>query len=691
MDFHVLGPVRVVAGSAAVELASGKQVALLGCLLIARGEVVSRDRLIDALWGERPPAAAVNALQVHVHGLRRRLGAERIEREGPGYRLCLERGELDLERFELLVARGRSELAGGEADAAASTFREALGLWRGPAYEDVRYEAFALAEVARLEELRLAALEDRIEADLELGRHRDLVPELEALVSEHPSRERLCGQLMLALYRCDRQAAALEVFRRVRQAMRDELGLEPGPALQELQRAILQQDAALAVEPAELRARRHLPAPEPPLVGRDEELAELAALLSGDSRLVTLTGAGGIGKTRLALQTGHVLAEGFADGVYFVDLSHLADPEMVPEAIAGVLGLATKRDEPPAAALRAFLGGRETLLLLDNFEVVDAAAPLVSGLLRAAPGLVVLATSRAPLRLSGEHQYRVEPLPLADAVRLFAARAGAVAPSFRRPGEGDDEVALLCRRLDCLPLAIELAAARTRDYAPGELLELVPGSLELAGEGARDLPSRQRTLRSTIDWSYRLLAVEEQALFARLAVFAGGFAGASAAAVCGAGREALASLVAASLVHERVDADGTVRWFMLETVREYALELLEETGEGECLPPAPRRALRRARGGGRGRAPGESIRGRMAGSRGGARQLPGGARLEPRPRGGRAGAPARGGARVLLGDQRPSSRGARADRRGADARRRRAGAAAGEGAGGRGARRAQPR
>ncbi len=524
-----------------------------------------------------------NALQVHVHGLRRRLGAERIEREGPGYRLCLEPVELDLERFELLVTRGRSELAGGDADVAASTFREALGLWRGPAYEDVRYEAFAQAEVARLEELRLAALEDRIEADLALGHHRDLVPELEALVSEHPSRERLCGQLMLALYRCDQQAAALEVFRRVRGAMQDELGLEPGPALQELQQAILQQDAALAVEPAELRARRHLPAPATPLVGRDAELAELAALLRGDARLVTLTGAGGIGKTRLALQTGHVVAEGFADGVYFVDLSHVADPEMVPEAMAAVLGLATQRDEPPAAALRTFLGGRETLLLLDNFEVADAAAPLVSELLRAAPGLVVLATSRGPLRLSGEHQYRVDPLPLADAVRLFAARAGAVAPSFRRPGEGDDEVALLCRRLDCLPLAIELAAARMRDYAPGELLESVPGSLELAGEGARDLPSRQRTLRSTIDWSYRLLAVEEQALFARLAVFAGGFTGASAAAACGAGRETLASLVAASLVQERVDADGTVRWFMLETVREYALELLDETGEGSVF------------------------------------------------------------------------------------------------------------
>jgi len=580
MDFRVLGPVQVVAGSGAVELASGKQVALLGCLLIAGGEVVSRDRLIDALWGERPPAAAVNALQVHVHGLRRRLGAQRIETQGPGYRLWLATGELDLERFELVMARGRSELAGGEADAAASTFREALGLWRGPAYDDVRYEAFAQAEVARLEELRLAALEDRIEADLALGRHRDLVPELEALVSAHGSRERLCGQLMLALYRSDRQAAALELFGQVRRAMRDELGLVPGPALRQLQREILQQDASLAVEPAELRARRRLPAAETTLVGREAELAELALLLRGGARLVTLTGAGGIGKTRLALQTGHELTEAFTDGVYFVDLSHVTDPALVPEAIAVALGLGTQREEPPEAALRAFLGGRQTLLLLDNFEVVDAAAPLVSELLRAAPGLVVLATSRAPLRLSGEHQYRVEPLPLGDAVRLFAARARAVAPSFRRPSEEAEEVARLCRRLDCLPLAIELTAARTRDYAPRELLESVPGSLALAGEGPRDLPSRQRTLRSTIDWSHRLLALEEQALFARLAVFAGGFAGAGAASVCDAGREALASLARASLVHERVDAGGAVRWFMLETVREYALELLEEIGEG---------------------------------------------------------------------------------------------------------------
>jgi predicted ATPase/DNA-binding SARP family transcriptional activator len=566
MDFRVLGPVQVLAGSGPVELSSGRQVAVLCCLLMAGDEACSRDRLIDALWGEQPPKTATNAIQVQVHALRRLLGPERIVRETTGYRLLREPGELDLERFERLVARGRSE----PPDVAAATLREALALWRGPAYEDVRYEAFAQAEVARLDELRLAALEDRIEADLALGGQRDLVPELEALVAEHTRRERLAGQLMLALYRSGRQAAALEVFQRVRAAMRDELGLVPGPALQELQRAILRHDAGLVVEPS--AAPRRLPAPETPLVGRGAELAELAGLLRGGTRLVTLTGAGGIGKTRLALQTGQELADAFADGAWFVDLSHVTDPGLVGDEIAGVLGLSTQ-------PLEAFLRDRQVLLLLDNFEVVDDAAPLVSELLRAAPGLVVLATSRTPLRLSGEHQYRVEPLPLADAVRLFAARAGAVAPAFRRPSETADEVAQLCLRLDCLPLAIELSAARTRDYAPGELLESVPRSLELAGEGARDLPSRQRTLRSTIDWSHRLLAPAEQSLFTRLAVFAGGFTAAHAAAVCDAGRDTLAALVAASLVHERAGVEGAVRYSMLQIVREYALELLGEEGE----------------------------------------------------------------------------------------------------------------
>ena len=357
MDYRVLGPVQVAAGSGPVELAPSPA-RTAGVPAEARDEVSSRDRLIDALWGEQPPATATNALQVQVHALRRRLGGERIVREASGYRLCLEPDELDLERFEHLPARGREE----PAEVAAATLREALELWRGPAYEDVRYEPFAQAEVARLDELRLTALEDRIDADLALGRHRDLVSELEALVAEHPSRERLSGQLMLALYRGGRQTAALDVFQRVRTTMSDELGLEPGPALQELQQAILRQDAALAVEPEELRARRRLPAPDTPLVGRG---AELAALVRGGTRLVTLTGAGGIGKARLALR---------ARARYRVRrrrrlrrLSPLTDLDLVADAGAGVLGLSTQRDEPPAAAVQTFLSGRHALLLLDNF------------------------------------------------------------------------------------------------------------------------------------------------------------------------------------------------------------------------------------------------------------------------------------------------------------------------------------
>jgi predicted ATPase/DNA-binding SARP family transcriptional activator len=579
VEFRVLGPLQVAADAGPVELAPGKQIGLLACLLVARGAVVSRDRLIDALWGERPPASAVNALQVLVHGLRRRLGPDRIQREGPGYRLRLEPGELDAERFERLAGRGRDELGGEAAGTAAASLREALGLWRGPAYEDVRYEAFAQAEATRLDELRLAALEDRIDADLALGRHQELVAELEALVAEHRARERLFGQLMLALYRSGRQAEALDAFRRGRRDLLDELGLEPGAELQALQRAILDQDPALAVEPADARARRNLPAAATAIVGREAELADLAGLLRGGARLITLTGPGGIGKTRLALQAAHDLAETVADGAHFVDLAHVTDPGLVPDAIAAALAVPAQRDEPPTAALRRFLGPRRALVVLDNFEVVDAAAPLVADLLRAAPGLAVLATSRTPLRLTGEHQLRVEPLPLPDAVRLFAARSRAVAPGFRRPGEETDEVARLCRRLDCLPLAIELAAARTRDYAPRELLESMPSSLELAGEGARDLPARQRTLRAAIDWSHRLLAPDEQATFARLGVFAGGFAAESAAAVAGAGREELASLVRASLVAERPGPGGDPRWALLEVVREYALERLQQLGE----------------------------------------------------------------------------------------------------------------
>ena len=557
---------------------------LLSCLLLHANEVVSRDLLIDALWGEQPQKTARNALQVQVHALRRRLGKERIATEGPGYRLRVDPGELDLERFERLVTQARSELVSGAAEEAAALFREALGLWRGPALADVVYEAFAQSGIARLDELRLVALEERFEADLALARHVEVVPELDALVAEHALRERLHGQLMLALYRSGRQTDALAVFRRIRRGLREELGLEPGPELQELQQAILRQDAALRIEPSELRARRHLPAPQTALVGRRRELDEIGALLrSADVRLVTLTGAGGSGKTRLAFQVAHNLADAFPDGVYFVDLAHLRDTALVPTTIAHALGVEERSGEELAHTVLNHLRPRRLLLLLDNFEVVDEAAPVVSDLLQAAPQLAVLATSRTPLRLSGEHEYRVAPLPLSEAVQLFAARARAVAPSFRRASEEAEEVAEICRRVDCLPLAIELAAAHTREYSPAEMLELLPSALELAGTGARDLPERQRTLRAAIDWSYDLLAADLRRLFASLAVFAGGCTAAAAEVVCGANRGALASLVARSLLQERLGSDGQPRFSMLETVREYALDVLDASGEAETF------------------------------------------------------------------------------------------------------------
>jgi predicted ATPase/DNA-binding SARP family transcriptional activator len=581
-EFRVLGLLEVVDEGHVVAIRAGMQTRLLACLVLSADEVVSRDTLIEALWGGRPPASAANALQVQVHALRKLLGQDRIVTEGPGYRVAIDPDALDSRRFERLLARGRKELADGEASAASPILGEALALWRGPAFADVAYEEFAQSEIARLEELRLVAVEERFEAELLCAKHVELVPQLEAETSEHPSRERLQAQLMLALYRSGRQREALAVFRRARQALRDELGLEPGPALQELQQAILRQDTELGIEPPELRARRHLPAPRTTLVGRRQLVDELVALLRGPARLVTLTGPGGTGKTRLALQAAHELADTFEHGVYFVDLANLRDARLVPSTVAQALALDEHGDRPALGVVLDHVRDRSVLLLLDNFEVVDEAAPLLGDLL-AAPGLSLLVTSRTPLRLTAEQELRIPPLPLADAVRLFAERARAVAPGFRRPSEESEDVAELCTRLDCLPLAIELAAARTREYTTTELRELLPSALALASDGARDLPARQRTLRATIDWSHALLTRDEERLFARLAVFAGGCGVAAAGAICDGTRPALASLVSKSLLQERLGTDGEPRYFMLDTVREYAVERLEEADDRDVV------------------------------------------------------------------------------------------------------------
>ena len=585
LELRILGTLEVLRDGEPIRLEGRLRRSLVALLALSAGETVSSDRLIGELWPEHDPRAR-SRLQVYASQLRRALGADAgsLQTRAGGYALVVAPDAVDSLRFERLAAVGRDALARGEPELARETLIEALALWRGPLLGDLAYEEFAQAAAARLEELRLTAVEDRIDADLALGRHRELVPELERLVVEEPLRERLRGQFMLVLYRSGRQADALAAFREARRVLDVELGLEPGPELRELQGAILRHDASLRVEAADVRARRHLPAPPTALVGRRRELDELDVLLRGGTvRLLTMTGPGGSGKTRLALQAAHDLAEAFGDGVYFVDLAHLREGSLVPSQVAHALGLEEHADEPILETLRDHVRTRRLLLLLDNFEVVDEAAPFVGELLTAAPGLAILVTSRSPLRLAAEHEYRVPPLPETDAAQLFVMRARAVAPGFRRPSEESAEVAEICRRLDFLPLGIELAAARTRELAPAELLELLPDTLDLASGGARDLPERQRTLRATIDWSYELLAPGERRLFARLAVFAGGCTLASAEAVCEASRSRLASLVAKSLLRERAGVGGDSRYVMLETVREYALERLAESGEERVL------------------------------------------------------------------------------------------------------------
>ncbi|MDQ3484927.1 MAG: tetratricopeptide repeat protein, partial [Actinomycetota bacterium] len=436
---------------------------------------------------------------------------------------------------------------------------------------------FARSEVRRLETLQLETADDRLEAELALGHHDRVVGELEGVVESHPLRERSRRQLMLALHRCGRQADALAAFRAGRRLLVDELGLEPGRELQDLHRAVLRDDPDLLVEPAELRTRRHLPAPTTPLIGRRNEIAEVAAMLRGPSvRLVTATGPGGIGKTRLALQTAHELVDAFADGVFFVGLAELRDPHLVVSALAASLGVDEVPDQALLTTVRGHIADRQLLLLLDNFEHVDEAAPLVGQLLAAAAGLKVLATSRSRLRIYGEHDYPVPQLALREeAVPLFAARARAADPTFRVTDRVFETVGHICARLDCLALAIELAAARVTEFTPERMLTVLPRRLDLASSGPRDLAARQQTLRSAIDWSYRLLSADEQRVFAGLAVFVGGCTEEAAGEVCGGTPTRLSSLAAKSLVVQHFPEPGEARFDMLQTIREYGLELLD--------------------------------------------------------------------------------------------------------------------
>jgi predicted ATPase/DNA-binding SARP family transcriptional activator len=764
MDFRILGPLEVVSDGETLDLGGQKQRALLAVLLVNANRVVDRDRLINALWEEEAPDTVQKALQVYVSQLRKILGRDRVVTQAPGYLLRVEADELDLERFRTFAEEGRLD--------------EALALWRGPALSEFAYQRFAQTEIARLEELHLTCLENRIERDLARGQHAALVGELESLVKAHPLRERLRSQLMLALYRSGRQAEALEAYQQARTALVDELGIEPGRPLRDLHQAILNQDpgldlaptmqdathltheparrprapsgtvtllfadvegstrlvhalggeryrsvrtrarelvrsasaahagyevdwagdgvflaferardaAAAAVElqrslaaepwppeetlrmrigihtgepevteegyvgidvhvaaricssahggqivvsrsarefageggdeaftfrplgshrlrdvasplplyqlvapgleeafpPLQTLAGATLPALHHRLVGRSRDLAEIEALIARpDVRLVTITGPGGAGKSRLALEVAGAAA--VVRPVHLVGLAPISDPDLVPAAIARTLGVRETAGRSLVESIAETLAHTDALLFLDNLEHLTPAARHVSELLQRAPGVDILTTSRAPLRLSGEHIVPLAPLDVEDAATFFIELASARGVVLRE--DAKPSVFEICRRLDGLPLAIELVAARLAVLPPARILKAIEEGLALHMEGPVDLPERQRTLRATIEWSYGLLDERQRELLGALSVFPGGCSLDDAQALAEANGSFLAdleALVGWSLIRSDV-SDGDVRLSMLETVREDAEARLAAAGKLESL------------------------------------------------------------------------------------------------------------
>jgi predicted ATPase/DNA-binding SARP family transcriptional activator len=600
----LLGPFRLSAPDGrAIEVGGLRVRMLLARLALDAGCTVATEVLIEDLWGSAQPAGALNALQSLVSRARRALGGElRLRSDQSGYALQVDPDDVDANRFARLAAEGRRLLRGGRVDAAADTLREALAVWRGGALVDFVDAPFAEAYAARLEELRLAAVEDRVDADLRAGRHVDLVPELEGLCTRFPLRERLAALRIRALYACGRQADALAGFESLRRRLDDELGLSPSKELADLHVAMLRGDPALLprLEPRRESSKPVLPTRLSSFVGREREIERVRAELAG-SRLVTLFGPGGAGKTRLAIETAAGLSQ---RRVWFVELAPVRDGQDVTSAVLTALGVRETRllESPMTHALSRvadLLSAEPTLLVLDNCEhVIAAAAEFVQEVLGRAPQLRVLATSREPLALTGEKLLPVGPLelpapegaaPEAAAVRLFVDRAVAARPGFALDERNVRDVAEICRRLDGMPLAIELAAARLRAMSVRQIADRLDDRFRLLTSGNRTSMPRHRTLRAVVEWSWDLLTGPEQVLARRLSVFAGNVSADAVSAVCAdAGLPAadvfyvLVSLVEKSLV-EAVDSELGMRYRMLETVRAFCAERLDAAGEQDVV------------------------------------------------------------------------------------------------------------
>ena len=608
----MLGPLEVCDQGRPVPLGGPKARAVLAMLLLHRNELVPADRIIEDLWHGKPPLSATSTLQTHVSHVRRAVGAADAGKEGSrlfsqatGYVLRVERGELDADLFERLAREGSEALARGAHRVALDRLQEALSLWRGPPLADLASEDFARPEITRLEESQIVALEDRIQAELALGRHSAVMGELEALVTANPLRERLHGHLMLSLYRSGRQADALHVYESLRNDLAEELGIDPSPDVRDLHLSILRQEPGLrAAEGGPGEIPNNLPFQLTSFIGRAGQLAQLKQALQ-EARLVTIAGAPGMGKTRVAIRLACEVLRDYPDGVWLVELASISDGTLVPQAVAAEVGTREATGRSVEKSLIMHLESCTALILLDNCEhLVDDCATLVEELLQRCPNLRIVATSREVLNVPGELAWRVPPLSLPDrqvtvlvgqlqgyeGVNLFVERARMSRAGFTLSQENAEAVVGICRRLDGIPLAIELAAARMSVMSPHELMDGLSDRFRLLTEGSRTAPARQQTLRATIDWSHDLLTEQERSVFRRLSVFIGRFRLEAAKAVCsgddlnvGETLTVFTRLVAKSLVVVEESTTFGTHYRLLETIRQYARERLEDDEDSDAV------------------------------------------------------------------------------------------------------------
>jgi predicted ATPase/DNA-binding SARP family transcriptional activator len=582
--FRILGEVEAEVDGRRLDIGHARQRCVLVCLLVDVNRPVSADQLIDRVWADAPPLRARNALAAYISRLRRTLGDVQIVRGPAGYALQADVASVDLHEFRKLVSQARST---DDPDASTALFERALGLWRG--------EPFLAVDTPWVNELRslleaehLSAALDRNDAALKAGRHAELLGDLTSALQAHPLDERVAAQLMRAQYRSGRQAKALETYRMMRERLVTELGVDPSPALTAAHHEILSGDPPRPSVRPTGQSQSGLPRHPTRLIGRAGDVRQVIEGLETAS-LVTLTGVGGVGKTRLALASAEVAAGGFGDGVRVCELAPLSDGA----ALSHVVG-ATLRLQPGARcdvddAIVEFLETRELLLILDNCEHILAdAAKLTDRIQRSCPRVRVLATSREPLGIEGERVLRVSPLSEADAAELFIERAQASRPDFDPEREPAGAVPEICRRLDGVPLAIELAAARMRAMNSGDVARRLD-RLRLLTGGARGAHPRHQSVAAAIDWSYQLLSEPEQELFKQLSVFAGGFDLDAAHAVCGAvggsdddTLDLLTGLVDKSMVTVHTGR-GAARYGVLETLRSYGRDALQDSDSSEAV------------------------------------------------------------------------------------------------------------